>query len=142
MRESLGGLFLIKIMVVFIVLYNVLLAIAVNYTMAFKVKNEIIDLLEQYEGCANAEEAIRNYVSKVGYYRNLPTGENGYTIEAFPDDNRNGTQYRVTTYLNFGFPKIPFVRNITGGFRFEITGESKLLYGVKETGGVCESLSQ
>ncbi|MDD3305005.1 MAG: hypothetical protein PHT75_02630, partial [Bacilli bacterium] len=69
MRESVGATFLIKIMVVFIVLYNSMLAIAVNYAMVFRVKNQIINLLEQYEGCVGARNNIEAYINSVGYYR-------------------------------------------------------------------------
>jgi len=141
-RESIGGAFLIKIMVVFIVLYNSLLAIAVNYAMVFRVKNRIIDLLEQYEGCAgvitgcNGNNCVADYVSTVGYYRAAaPTGGSGraYTIEAFRDGNR-GTHYRVTTYITFDFPWINQFLNVS------IQGETKTIYGKFETNSTCRNV--
>lgn len=136
MRESIGGAFIIKIMVVFIVLYNTLLAIAVNYAMVFRVKNKIVDLVEQYEGCygvsraCNGESCVAKYVSSVGYYRAAaPTGGKNYKIEAIPDGNR-GTHYRVTTFITFDFPWINQLINVP------IIGETKTIYGVSES-GVC-----
>lgn len=126
MRESIGGAFLIKIMVFFIVIYNSLLAIAINYAIVFRVKNQIINLIEQYEGYANAAPHIANYVSKVGYYRGESTSGKGYNIEIIPTPNR-GTYYRVTTYITFSFPIIRDKLSI------DVTGETKLIYGLFET---------
>lgn len=131
MRESIGGAFLINIMVVFLILYNSLLAIAVNYAIAFRVKNHIIDLLEQYEGCANVDDRVRTYVQTVGYYRaNSPTGR-GYEITPIPDSR--GTYYTVTTHITFDFP---WVSQIT----IPITGQTKVVYGVQETETQCNGI--
>lgn len=130
MRESIGGLFLIKIMVVFIVLYNALLAIAVNYALAFRVKNQIINIVEQNEGCVNTGSKVKAYVNSVGYYRAARPGEKGYKITANTVANR-GTYYSVSTYIQFDLP-------IVGSLiRPEIKGESKVIYGTFETTDNC-----
>ena len=55
MRDAFGGLVNIVIIVVFIVVVSGYLAFNVTYTKAFKVKNKMISLLEQYEGkCGSA----------------------------------------------------------------------------------------
>lgn len=125
MRESIGGAFLIKIMVVFIVLYNSLLAIAVNYAMAFRVKNTIINIIEQHEGCKGAIDEITKYTNSVGYYK-------GGTPKIIPTkvDNR-GYYYTVTTFLQFDFP---IVKDI---LRVEITGETKTIYDVEGNNTHC-----
>lgn len=50
MRESIGGAWIITIVVLFIVLFSGYLAVSINYTKAFKVKNFIINTIEQNEG--------------------------------------------------------------------------------------------
>jgi hypothetical protein len=50
MREAIGGAMTLEIIIVFLVLVNSYLAFSVNYTRAFRVKNAIIDLIENYEG--------------------------------------------------------------------------------------------
>lgn len=52
MRESFGGAFMLKLALVFIVIYVSFMAIAINYAKAFRVKNQIINIVEQnqYEG--------------------------------------------------------------------------------------------
>lgn len=130
MRESIGGAFLLKLVVIFIVIYNSLLAIAINYAIAFRVKNQIINLLEQYEGCSNVGNRISNYVNSVGYYRAATPTEKSYRVEAHTTPNR-GTYYTVTTFIKFDFP---FIRNM---FRIDIIGESKLIYGIYESNNKC-----
>jgi hypothetical protein len=129
-RESIGGAFLIKIMVVFIVLYNSLLAIAVNYAMVFRVKNQIINLLEQYEGCEGARTKITGYIAKVGYYRAATPTKGPYSIVPKNVSGR-GTYYIVTTYLLFDFPMIKEV------FRVDVSGETRIIYGVDEQQNDC-----
>jgi hypothetical protein len=57
-RESIGGAFLIKIMVVFIVLYNSLLAIAVNYAMALELRIKLLI-------CSNNMKAVKTFQEHV-----------------------------------------------------------------------------
>ena len=45
MRESIGGAWLVGIVITFVVLFTSYLALSVNYSKAFKVKNEIISLI-------------------------------------------------------------------------------------------------
>lgn len=133
MRESIGGAFLIKIMVVFIVIYNTLLAIAVNYAIAFRVKNQIINIIEQNEGCRNTGDQIKNYVSSIGYYKAETVAGKGYTVEATQVAGR-GTFYTVKTYIEFDLPVIDAL------IRPAITGETKVIYGVSETTDACSGL--
>ena len=44
MRDAFGGAFMIKLFIIFIMVYICFIAIAVNYAKAFKVKNKVIDL--------------------------------------------------------------------------------------------------
>lgn len=136
MRESIGGAFLIKLMVIFIVIYNSLLAIAINYAVAFRVKNQIINLLEQYEGCELGGGRVENYVNSIGYYRAATPTEKSFSIVAHPTPNR-GTYYTVTTYIAFD---LPFFRVFKERFRIRIVGETKLIYGVYEDNHYCNNL--
>lgn len=59
MRESIGGAWLVGIVITFVVLFTSYLALSVNYSKAFKVKNEIISLIEENEGLTDkAQEKI------------------------------------------------------------------------------------
>ena len=49
MRDAFGGTFMIQIFIVFILVYISFTALALNYAKAFKVKNFIVDYLEEEE---------------------------------------------------------------------------------------------
>lgn len=129
MREAIGGTFLIKLIMFFIVIYVAFLAIAVNYSIAFRVKNNIINLIEEYEGYELAQRPIRNYISSVGYYRantmSLSSGdcenkESGYCIRQLT--SKRGKYYKVTTYVSFDFPLLGRIMN------FPVSGETRVIY--------------
>ena len=127
MREAMGGALLLKLVMIFIVIYVCFLAIAINYSITFRVKNQIINLIEAYEGLENAEESIENYVNNIGYFRGLGTvrrDENcnyaGYCI--YEIDSERGKYYRVVTYVSFDFPVLGQITN------FPVSGETKVIY--------------
>ena len=49
MREAFGSVFMIRLMLVFIFLYVIFTALSLNYAKAFRIKNNIIDFIEQTE---------------------------------------------------------------------------------------------
>lgn len=134
MREAIGGALLIKLVMFFIVIYVCFLAIAINYSITFRVKNQIINLIESYEGYDLAKEHVDDYIANVGYYRSAGTitvgdgsCDSGYCVEPIPvtrDGNQVGTYYRVTTYVSFDFPIVGQISN------FPVSGETRVIYGV------------
>ena len=70
MRDAFGGAFMIRLFLVFVCIYMFFTAIALNYAKAFKVKNKVIDYLEDNEiynvGQLNVEEAdaMSEYLEK------------------------------------------------------------------------------
>jgi len=49
MRDAFGGTFMIQILLVFIIIYVGFIGIAINYGRAFRIKNYVIDYLEEHE---------------------------------------------------------------------------------------------
>ena len=114
MRESFGGAFMIKLVLALIVIYISLMSVAIIYARAFRVKNQVINYIEQYQymGEANseAEEKIEKYLLEVGYPTNLEgvaedceqqKGElmSGVCIIANESGN-NSRYYKVITYIH------------------------------------------
>lgn len=134
MRESIGGALLIKLVMFFIVIYVCFLGIGINYAITFRVKNQIINLIEAYEGYEQAKEKIKEYIASVGYYRadtvsiNINNTsdkcwvESGYKICDESDNSVRGKYYKVTTYVSFDFPIIGKITN------FPVSGETKVIY--------------
>lgn len=55
MRDAFGGVFMTNLFLVFIFIYVAFTAVSLNYAKAFRVKNNIIDFIEQNE-IANLDE--------------------------------------------------------------------------------------
>ena len=49
MRDAFGGVFMIRLMLVFVFIFVAFTAISLNYAKAFRIKNKIIDFVEQEE---------------------------------------------------------------------------------------------
>ena len=138
MREAMGGALLLKLVMIFIVIYVCFLAVAINYSITFRVKNQIINLIEEYEGYDLAKDKIEEYVASIGYYRAFDAFDNkqdctdgyyhsGYCIQPKNSaDSKRGMHYRVTTYVTFDFPIIGRLMN------FPVSGETKVIYDLKE----------
>lgn len=61
MRESIGGTWLLGFVLVFIVIFSAYLAVSINYTKAFKVKNRIINIIEENEGYTMYQSGSANF---------------------------------------------------------------------------------
>lgn len=87
MREAFGGAFTIKLMLIFLAIYIAFIAVALNYAKAFRVKNKIIDIIEQNEGIDSYNDTkegsvigdINSYLNTVSYYVNLANIKNNNT---------------------------------------------------------------
>lgn len=133
MRDAFGGAFMIRIFLIFILIYILLTALAMNYAKAYKVKelviayledNEISDITHMTVGDYNAmENYIDTVVGNLNYARPvdfkcpeskecLKGFENrGITIvkeEPSNQSNKKGSYYIVTTYFGYdiGFLKL------------------------------------
>lgn len=149
MREAFGGAFMIKLMLIFLAIYIAFIAVALNYAKAFRVKNKIIDIIEQSEGISeidynNTNEGsvignINTYLNNVSYYVNIINIKNkntegvhcydrGYCIEEYAgpvNDGVTSKYYKVTTYININFPFFNL------NFNIPITGETRKIERIK-----------
>ena len=144
MRDAVGGTFMIKLILVFLAVYIIFMGAALNYAKAFRVKNKVMDIIEQNEGMEEADfnnlsgtnnlgvtGKINEYLSTVSYNVSL-TDKNkenkgvcfdrGYCIDQKESTNVDGvynTYYKVTTFVKIEFPffKLNFTIPITGETR-------------------------
>ena len=100
MRDAIGGVLIIEIIIVFLLVINSYLAFSVNYTKAFRVKNRIISIIENYEGLTEGEEGSKREIEKMMI-------ENHYSIDKAYTD-RCSTLDGAKTYHK--------VDNSVGGF--------------------------
>ncbi len=147
MREAIGGTWLFGLVITFIVFFASFLAISVNYSKAFNVKNNIVDMISKYEGNnCNARKKIGNYLSDVGYLvtgdcgsidgdkydaydlkgNKLASGKKGYYCIAKTDTGSDTdikkSYYRVIVFFRVD---LPVIGNIT---TFKIKGETESIY--------------
>ena len=137
---------MIKLILIFIVLYVSFMAVAVNYAKAFRVKNGVINLLEQNQFQVGTDriDFIDAYLEGVPYNLNnnasvkadchngtfgsngIDNGtdyvltQNGVCITKIGD----GTDfyYKVTTYISIEFPFFDIYMTLP------ISGETKMIY--------------
>lgn len=102
MKEAIGSTWLIGIIITFIAIFSGFLAYSISYTKAFRVKNEIINLIEKNEGFEKSKNNLNNisdsdlkkdtstearifdYIKSLGYnYSNFENGAN-------PCNSQNG----------------------------------------------------
>lgn len=142
MRESFGGAFIIKLLLIFIIIYVAFMAVAINYAKAFRVKNQVINMLEQYQ--YDGEEGIRDEIDE--YLRNVPYNlRDNDSVRKYCNDASYGNKndnyaltvqgvciqtlgsdkkhyYRVTTFISIDFPFFDIQMTLP------INGETKIIY--------------
>lgn len=68
MRQAIGGTWVYQLVIVFMLIFVAFLALTMNYTKAFKVKNDFLSIIEKYEGFSkNSISIINNYLFSSGY---------------------------------------------------------------------------
>jgi len=150
MKDAIGATWLMGIVLVFVVLFSGFLAFAVNYSKAFKVKNEIINILEKnmnYD--QQTQEQIEKYLIDIGYdysgdkvtcpkdiygseittnSNKITDGikKNNYCIKASDtvevNEKTAATTYKVTTFVMVDMPLI------WQSFYIPVSGETKRVY--------------
>ena len=69
MKEAIGGTSLFLIVIVIISVFAIYISLSVNWTTAYKVKDEIIFYIEKNQGVnATTIKEINNYLADVGYF--------------------------------------------------------------------------
>lgn len=158
MRDAIGGAMTLQIILIFMIIINCYLAFSVNYTKAFRVKNEIRNIIEKNEGLTcSAIEQVNELMLKVNYGvkngdRECPDGytpgslDNGLFCFKYQkvdvagtsnsDSKYKGAYYTVLTFVdvdipifNKVFPKVALLNET-----FTSKGETALIYSSGEIG--------
>lgn len=156
MREAFGGTFMIQILLVFIIIYVGFIGIAINYGKSFRIKNFVIDYLEENEigNLSNAsvmtkmETDINAMLKKYGYENSTICGSyvnsselkciDGVVIQLNGDIDKNGVKhvyYTVNTFIGYDLGFLSSLLSLTRdknkdaippGY-FRISGETKVI---------------
>ncbi len=145
MREAIGGTWIMQLVIVFMLLFVAFLALTLNYSKAFQVKNDILTMIEKKEGFTSGNngsiELINNYLKSSGYNvtNTCPRGSYGvsnlnsstsekvsnnsrkyyYCIQKVKSPSNNNDEksyYKVEIFFYFNLPVIGDL------FKFRING--------------------
>ncbi len=68
MRESIGGAWIYGLVLGFVLLFTSFISLAISYNKVFKVKNEVVSIIEKYNGVNDKnKDIIANYLKTSGY---------------------------------------------------------------------------
>ena len=132
MRDAFGGAFMIKLFLVFLAIYIGFTAVAVNYAKAFKVKNKVVEYLENNEVTDMKHMSASELDSMEEFFEKEILGQMNYRIatssmnctgtvycnngiaikQINPGDkfrNKLGVYYKVETYVGWS---LPFLNNL------------------------------
>lgn len=119
MREAFGAVSMLRIFIVIFVVFISFICVAAVFGKAFRVKNYIIDAIEQYEECnivdnmcSNLNDVLQAYFDRMDYGSIYKVRE----VEV----NNNQRYYVVYTYTNWD---IPFL----GKNEWTISGRTRLI---------------
>ena len=114
MREAVGTTWIFQLVIVFILIFAAYLALTINYSKAFKVKDEALTIIEKYEGISSeAIRTVNNYLISSAYREtgSCPSGYRGIkdlNSTSLTDVTPNGKYYwcvyKITGY-NTTYPK-------------------------------------
>lgn len=76
MREVSGSTWVFQLMIIFILIFACFLCLVINYSKAYRVKNEVLSIIEKYEGMNSTSQGIIN---------NYMRGESYLTVGGCPD---------------------------------------------------------
>ncbi len=135
MKDSVGSTVLMKIFVIFMVVYIILMASILNYTKTFRIKNQIINIINRHgDYNSAARQEISNYIEKSSMYMECSLLDGNNDFGSDPDNKKceikeyqmtdaaGGRYYKVKVYVTFMFPLTKRTLQIP------ITGETKRLY--------------
>lgn len=142
MRQAVGSAFILNLVIFFITLMMLIFVGSISYSKAYKVKNRIINIIEDNKGYnEDSIDEIESTLADIGYQISLtsdcgkvmpegskqkyPTSDyvSGYRYCIFENttSNDNGVYYTVVTFMKFDFPVI-------GNFvEFPVKGETKII---------------
>ncbi len=144
MQDAFGGLLNIFIILIFIVIVEGILAFTVSYTKAFRMKNFVISVVEQYEGSGcfcDADSAckakIRAHAEAIHYKPTvLQCNSNTRKVDGLfcvsnakaklPSglNSAENKYYRIVTQVDIN---LPIVNNIMGLEFFQVSGDTRLI---------------
>ena len=155
MREAIGSTWVMQLVIIFMLIFVAFLSLTINYTKAFKIKNEFISVIEKYEGLGSEENGsiaiFNNYLRYHNYTAMGHCEENEYGIKDLDTHmleevdknqkyfycvrkkntatvkNKERAKYEVKIFFNFNLPVIGDI------FTFAVNGTTiDIIYPIND----------
>lgn len=147
LRESIGGAWILGIVMVFMMIFVAYISISINYSNAFRLKTEMVTIVEEYEGInPTSLSRLQALLDKYGYRNKMsckintddkiigvtdqvvtknPTTKQSYCVtrEERPAQSGAEEKYYYTIYVSFDFA-LPILGDI---FKFQVNGETNAI---------------
>lgn len=138
MRDAFGGIFMIRLLLVFVFIYVAFAAVSLNYAKAFRIKNSIISLIEENEIIdlkkLNSNEKLNSILEDANYSKTCNHGNgviksveekeigycyNGIVVLVDSIENVEGTaskaiNYQVITYADWNLGALNKILALAG----------------------------
>lgn len=129
MRDSFGGVFTMNLLLVFIFIYVAVTAVSLNYAKAFRLKNSVIDFVEQNEiikpedigNKANLLQKLDNIIANGNY--NKPCNEVYHNGNRLSEGIIRSDEGNITGYCHNGI-----VIDMKEGYPKYVTGTTSKVY--------------
>lgn len=162
MKEAVGGISLFSIVIVFVILFTGYVSLSINYSKAYNVKNELINIIRNQGGvctssyasstdnCYNFQEQITDYFKETNYRSNgkCSNGFIGYTKNGELAESGVGAAFCVMGIPANGNSELPNalyykvqvfwqldIPIFSSIFNFRINGETARVYAPNECNG-------
>ena len=102
MRQAIGTTWIMILVFIFLLIFVAFLSMTINYTKAFKIKNELVSMIEKYEGIGSGDtkgamQIIDNYLIYNNYTIKGTCSEGEYGITNLAnhayEEAKNGNKY-------------------------------------------------
>lgn len=68
MRQTFGGTWIMQLMILFILLFVAFIVLSLNYSKTVRIKNQVIGIIEKYEGLNDKSlEIVNSYLTSANY---------------------------------------------------------------------------
>ena len=114
MRQAIGSTWLMQLVIIFMLIFVAFLALSINYTKAFKTKNELVNMLEEREGIGSGEDTgalmlINNYLNYNNYSKRGRCEADEYGVSNLNNASLEAVdraRYQIRIFFNFSLPII------------------------------------
>lgn len=140
MKEAFGTAYVVNFVIIFVILFIFFFVAGMSYTKAFKIKNRIVDIIEENEcysedaNCASKEQ-INTILTDAGYRVTnskpdckqiqgadlLTTNTNTFNYCVYKFDTSKGSYYKAAAFMYYEIPVIGV------HMQFPVYGETKAM---------------